>query len=169
MGFKEKRTERIECGGRSYDQAAIQELVLRCEVLTNDNEALMAEGITLKRQVGGLKTSNANYRKQVENLKKSVSRYKKLDAEHDALYEGKIKELDDYKKQRDEELEKVVKGYETTIGEKKRVIDGLQEQVNELIQKKNELEKKVSVNELYINELEVTINELDKPWWKRFF
>lgn len=31
---------------------------------------LKGEVVSLKRQLGGLKTSNANYRKQVENLTK---------------------------------------------------------------------------------------------------
>ena len=48
----------IECGGRSYGKAAIQDL--------------LQENTSLKRQLGGLKTSNANYRKQVENLTRKL-------------------------------------------------------------------------------------------------
>lgn len=33
---------------------------------------LQGEVVSLKRQLGGLKTSNANYRKQVENLTKQL-------------------------------------------------------------------------------------------------
>lgn len=149
---------KIEYGGRSYGKAAIQELVERVDVLTSDNEALMAEGISLKRQIGGLKTSNVNYKKQVEKLKERVEHLTKLDREGDELYEGKIAEIEEIKKRHNEELK-----------EKQRVTDGLSAQVHELIEKNRELETKVSVNNEYIAELEATIEELEKPWWKRLF
>ena len=55
----------------------------------------------LKRQLGGLKTSNANYRKQVEQLKGQVEHYKGLDIEGDELYENKIEKCEELQKQLD--------------------------------------------------------------------
>ena len=141
------------------------EKVHECELLRSDNETLMRQVASLNRQNGGLKTSNANYRKQVTGLNERVEHYKELDKEGDELYEEKIIELDKlrkfhneefkvYKKQRDNELSQVVKGHESAMDEKQRTIESLSTQVSELLQKRCELESRCVCNEEYIAELE---------------
>ena len=139
----EKEEKIVSCGKKNLTQREIE---------------MQGEIVSLKRQIGGLKTSNGNYKKQVEKLKAEVEHYKALDKEGDELYEGKIAEIEEIKKRHDGELK-----------EKQRVTDGLSAQVRELIGKNRELETKVSVNNEYIAELEATIEELEKPWWKRLF
>ena len=139
----EKEENIVSCGKKNLTQREIE---------------MQGEIVSLKRQIGGLKTSNVNYKKQVEKLKAEVERYKALDKEGDELYEGKIAEIEEIKKRHEDELK-----------EKQRVIDGLSAQVRELIGKNREFETKISVNNEYIAELEATIEELEKPWWKRIF
>ena len=139
----EKEENIVSCGKKNLTQREIE---------------MQGEIVSLKRQIGGLKTSNVNYKKQVEKLKAEVERYKALDKEGDELYEGKIAEIEEIKKRHDGELK-----------EKQRVTDGLSAQVRELIGKNREFETKISVNNEYIAELEATIEELEKPWWKRLF
>ena len=43
------------------------------QMLIEDNTALMLECDTLKQQLGGYKTSNANYRRTIESLKMDVN------------------------------------------------------------------------------------------------
>lgn len=43
------------------------------QMLVEDNTALMLERNTLKQQLGGYKTSNANYRRTIESLKMDVN------------------------------------------------------------------------------------------------
>ena len=143
-------------------------------------ENMSSEILALKRKIGGLQTSNENYRKQVVELKKRIEHYKALGIEGDQLYEGKIAELDKfrkghkeefeaYKKQRDNELSNVVKGHERAMDEKRRVIDGLSGQANKLIQQKNKLESENAAYVGRIKELETIIEESSKPWWKKIF
>jgi len=145
---------KIEYGGRSYGKAAIQELVERVDVLTRDNEALMAEGISLKRQIGGLKTSNGNYKKQVEELKKNVEHYKALDREGDELYEKKITECESLKKELDmanftnDELRGQIASYDNQILDYNDRISGLKQE---------------------IEDLRAIIEHERKPWWKKLF
>ena len=116
----EKEEKIVSCGKKNLTQREIE---------------MQGEIVSLKRQIGGLKTSNGNYKKQVEKLKAEVEHYKALDKEGDELYEGKIAEIEEIKKRHDGELK-----------EKQRVTDGLSAQVRELIGKNRELETKVSVN-----------------------
>lgn len=145
---------KIEYGGRSYGKAAIQELVERVDVLTRDNEALMAEGISLKRQIGGLKTSNGNYKKQVEELKKNVEHYKALDREGNELYEKKIAECESLKKELDmanftnDELRGQIASYNNQILDYNDRISGLKQE---------------------IEDLRAIIEHERKPWWKKLF
>ena len=39
------------------------------QTLKGDNEELMKENASLKKQISGFKTSNANYKKQIVHLK----------------------------------------------------------------------------------------------------
>lgn len=43
------------------------------QMLVEDNTALMLECNTLKQQLGGYKTSNANYRRTIDSLKMDVN------------------------------------------------------------------------------------------------
>ena len=50
------------------------------QTLKGDNEELMKENASLKKQISGFKTSNANYKKQISHLKqldKAVAAYDK--------------------------------------------------------------------------------------------
>ena len=57
------------------------------QTLKGDNEELMKENASLKKQISGFKTSNANYKKQIAHLKQ-------LDKEGDELNEKRIAEMD---------------------------------------------------------------------------
>lgn len=95
---KKEKENVVEFGGRSYGNEATQEILQRCALLLTDNEALMKENKSLKFQLGGFKTSNANYKKQVEKLKDDVEHFKSLDIEGDEMYNEKLTELDECKK-----------------------------------------------------------------------
>jgi DNA repair exonuclease SbcCD ATPase subunit len=167
----------IEYGGRSYGKAAIQDLLQRVDAMRTSGEEMGKEIASLKRQIGGLKTSNANYRKQVEQLKGLVEHYKALDLEGDHLYEDKIAELDNAKKEimrlqsvRNDVVPK--KNYDE-LAEKLEIknafIEQLQEKAQNLMIDNSKLQDTVNMKESVISELEETIDELSKPWWKKIF
>ena len=126
------------------------------KMLIEDNTALMLELGSLKRQLGGLKTSNANYRKQVEKLKGQVEHYKGLDIESDELYEGKITECEEMRKQLEtanltiDELHGQIASYKNQILEYRDEIAG----------------KNVEIDNL---QLAIEYEQKKKPWWKRIF
>ena len=135
------------------------------QTLKGDNEELMKENASLKKQISGFKTSNANYKKQIAHLKQ-------LDKEGDELNEKRIAEMDVMQKNHLAEVKQLgqsIKEKDEKIAEKDKVVNGLQEQVRELIQKKNKLEAEAAANKDYITELEATVEDLRKPWWKKFF
>lgn len=135
------------------------------QTLKGDNEELMKENASLKKQISGFKTSNANYKKQIAHLKQ-------LDKEGDELNEKRIAEMDVMKKNHLAEVNQLgqsIKEKDEKIAEKDKVVNGLQEQVRELIQKKNKLEAEAAANKDYIMELEDTVEDLRKPWWKKIF
>lgn len=147
------------------------------QTIKGDNEELIKENISLKRHLGGYKTSNDNYKKQVEELKARVEHYKALDLEGDHLYEDKIAELDEAKKEimrlqsmRNDVVPK--KDYDELakkLESKNSFIEQLQEKVQELRIDNFKLQEAIDVKEDYIKELEDNIEELSKPWWKRLF
>lgn len=55
--MKVKKENVVSCGKKNQTQREIE---------------LQFDIVSLKRQIGGMKTSNANYRKQVEELKKEL-------------------------------------------------------------------------------------------------
>ena len=124
------------------------------KMLIEDNTALMLELGSLKRQLGGLKTSNTNYRKQVEQLKVEVEHYKGLDVEGDELYEKKIQECEELRKKLDmanltaDELRGQIASYNNQILDYKDKIEGL----------KGEVEN-----------LHKIIKYEKTPWWKKIF
>lgn len=135
------------------------------QTLKGDNEELMKENASLKKQISGFKTSNANYKKQIAHLKQ-------LDKEGDELNEKRIAEMDVIQKNHLAEVKQLgqsIKEKDEKIAEKDKVVNGLQEQVRELIQKKNKLEADAAANKDYITKLEATVEDLRKPWWKKFF
>ena len=142
------------------------------QTLKGDNEELMKENASLKKQISGFKTSNANYKKQIAHLKQ-------LDKEGDELNEKRIAEMDVMKKNHLAEIRQLgqtIKEKDEKIAEKDKVVNGLQKQVRELIQKvreliqkKNKLEAEAAANKDYITELEATVEDLRKPWWKKLF
>lgn len=132
--------ENIESCGKKNPSA--REIELECEI------------VSLKRQLGGLKTSNANYRKRVEQLKGQVEHYKALDIEGDELYEKKIAECENLTKQLDtanltiDELRGQIASYNNQILEYKDRIASLKEENNGLHD---------------------AIEYEQKPWWKKIF
>ena len=115
---------------------------------------LEGEIVSLKRQLGGFKKSNANYRKKVEQLNGQVEHYKGLDIDGDELYEKKIAECKELKKQLDMadlticELRGQIASYNNQILEYKDRIASLQEENNGLYD---------------------AIEYEQKPWWKKIF
>ena len=99
---------------------------------------LEGEIVSLKRQLGGFKKSNANYRKQVEQLNGEVEHYKGLYIEVDELYKKKIAECEELQKQLDMakltigELSGQIASYNNQILEYKDRIASLQEENNGL-------------------------------------
>ena len=135
------------------------------QTLQGHNQELMKENASLKRQIGGFKTSNANYKKQIAHLKH-------LDKRGGELNEKRIAEMDVMQKNHLAEvnqLEQSIKEKDEKIAEKDKVVNGLQEQVRELIQKKNKLEAEAAANKDYITKLEAAVEDLRKPWWKKLF
>lgn len=132
--------ENIESCGKKNQSA--REIELECEI------------VSLKRQLGGFKKSNANYRKQVEQLKGQVEHYNGLDIEGDELYEKKIAECKELQKQLDManltigELRGQIASYNNQILEYKYRIASLQEENNGLYD---------------------DIEYEQKPWWKKLF
>ena len=155
----------------------IGEMEKTIQTIKGDNEALIMENLSLKRHLCGYKTSNNNYKKQVEELKARVAHYKALDLEGDHLYEDKIAELDDAMKEierlkavRDDVVPK--KDYDELaekLESKNAFIEQLQEKAQNLMIDNSKLQGTVNMNESLINELEETIDELSKPWWKKIF
>lgn len=155
----------------------ISDMEKTIQTIKGDNEELIKENISLKCHLGGYKTSNDNYKKQVEELKARVEHYKALDLEGDHLYEEKIAELDEAKKEimrlqsmRNDVVPK--KDYDELVEKiesKNTFIEQLQEKVQELMIDNFKLQEAIDVKEDYIKELEDNIEELSKPWWKRLF
>lgn len=155
----------------------ISDMEKTIQTIKGDNEELIKENISLKRHLGGYKTSNDNYKKQVAELKERIEHYKALDLEGDHLYEDKIAELDNAKKEvmrlqamRDDVVPK--KYYDELVEKiesKNSFIEQLQEKVQGLMIDNSKLQGTVSMNESVIKELEEAVDELSKPWWKRIF
>lgn len=144
------------------------------QTIKGDNEELMKENESLKRKIGGYKTANENYRKQVAELKERVEHYKALDIEGDELYEQKIAECDQLKK----ELEKArnvecastrEKELEKNLEQKQDFIEHLQARVQELAVIKSGHESEIASLNATIEEMDKEIENLCKPWWKKIF
>lgn len=108
----------------------------------------------LKRKLGGLKTSNANYRKQVEQLKGQVEHYKGLEIDGDELYEKKIAEC--------KELQKQLDMANLTIGELRGQIASYN---NQILEYKDRIASLQEENNVLYDAIEYE----QKPWWKKLF
>lgn len=135
------------------------------QTLKGDNQELMKENASLKRQIGGFKTSNDRYKKQAKN---------------DALYVKSLQnDLAKCKKEAQEEVGRIkayakeaatIETLNATVEEKDRVIAGLQSQIAEL-------NKRIANNEKNIQDLtgerDVAIANYDYvcglPWYQRMF
>ena len=115
---------------------------------------LEGEIVSLKHQLGGLKKSNANYRKKVEQLKGHVEHYNGLDIDGDELYEKKIAEC--------EELQKQLDMAKLTIGELSGQIASYN---NQILEYKDRIASLKEEN----NGLYDAIEYEQKPWWKKIF
>lgn len=174
---KEKKETTIDVGGRLCGKDDVIELKKQCYFLSEENSCLKEIIGSLNRQIGGYKTANGNYKKQVAELKERVGHYKALDLEGDHLYEDKIAELDNAKKEimrlqsvRNDVVPK--KDYDELaekLERKNAFIEQLQEKAQNLMIDNSKLQCKVNTNESVINEMEKTIEELRKPWWKKIF
>lgn len=118
----------------------IKDLEQRIALMDADNSALATDLEHWKKVAAGLKGRN-------KQLSERVEHYKQLDLEGDKLNEKRLAEIE----------------------EKNKVIEGLQEQVNELAIKNKELENEVNAKQDLIDECELTIHELQTPWWKKIF
>ena len=115
---------------------------------------LEGEIVSLKHQLGGLKKSNANYRKKVEQLKGQVEHYNGLDIDGDELYEKKIAEC--------EKLQKQLDMAKLTIGE----LSGQNASYNnQILEYKDRIASLKEEN----NGLYDAIEYEQKPWWKKIF
>ena len=115
---------------------------------------LEGEIVSLKHQLGGLKKSNANYRKKVEQLKGQVEHYNGLDIDGDELYEKKIAEC--------EKLQKQLDMANLTIGEQRGQIASYN---NQILEYKDRIASLQEEN----NGLYDAIEYEQKPWWKKIF
>ena len=115
---------------------------------------LEGEIVSLKRQLGGFKKSNANYRKQVEQLNGQVEHYKGLYIEVDELYKKKIAEC--------EELQKQLDMAKLTIGELSGQISSYN---NQILEYKDRIASLQEEN----NGLYDAIEYEQKHWWKKIF
>lgn len=129
--------------------------------LDEQNEELRKENLSLKRQIGGYKRANKDYRSKVKDLQILVA-----EKESQIVYlQKEIKEKTPCNTVTTTKFAEL----EQSLESKNAVIDSLKEKIQELIMKKSELERKVENNDEIVNEYEETIAELRKPWWKRFF
>lgn len=135
-----------------------------------NNSALAADLKHWKKVAAGLKGLN-------KQLAERVAHYKALDLEGDRLYEDKISELDEARKEIEllrqarndvvpkkdyDELEKLLQG-------KSSFIEQMQERLQLVMIEKSEIKGKLSTQMGIVKELEETVCELSKPWWKRIF
>lgn len=146
------------------------------QTLKGDNQELMKENASLKRQIGGYKSSNSRYKQQANNDALYV---KHLQRENNSLTKDievlqiEIGKTKNYAKEADELNEKKaeqIASLNVIVEEKDRVIAGLQSQIAEL-------NKRIANNVKNIQDLtgerDVAIANYDYvcglPWYQRMF
>lgn len=148
----------------------IKDLEERIAIMQADNSKLLSELEHWKKVAAGSKGRNKQLMERIEH-------YKNLDLEGDHLYEDKIAELDEVKKEinylRQERSDVVSKKdyeeLEKSFENKNEYIEKLQERVQVLSLEKATLESTISLQEGIVKDLEHEIDELPKPWWRRLF
>ena len=143
------------------------------QTIKSDIQELMDENASLKRQIGGLKTSNERYKKQAKNdalyvksLQNDLEKCKKEAQDEVGRIKAYAKEVDEMNEKKAEQIASL----NATVEEKDRVIAGLQSQIAEL-------NKRIANNEKNIQELtgerDVAIANYDYvcglPWYQRMF
>lgn len=132
------------------------------EILKSDNEALIRENLSLKRKIGGYKTSNQRYRDKLERVTESYKlKVNNLAASLDALnikLEVAKQQLIDAGDKYFRELNSV----KEQLDEKDRVNEGLSSQVSVLLERIAGLQKER-------DHLESIIEAKNTPWWKKLF
>lgn len=139
------------------------------QTLKCDNQELMKENASLKRQICGFKASNNRYKKQAKDDAHYVNSLQNLLDES----QGEVDRIKTYAKESDEKNEKKaeqIASLNSTVEEKDRVIAALQSKIAEL-------NKRIANNEKNIQDLtderDVAIANYDYvcrlPWYQRMF
>ena len=137
----EKEENIVSCGKKNLTQREIE---------------MQGEIVSLKRQIGGYKRSNEEYRLKIKDLrtlmsKKDMEIEKLKSVSNGVVPTTKFAEL------------------EQSLESKKVLIDSLQEKIQSLMVENNELKSKILGDNDIIGEYERTIEDLRRPWWKRLF
>lgn len=138
------------------------------QTIRGDNVELMKENAFLRKQIGGFKASNANYKKKVNYLSERVEHYKNLCKESDGLYESTVSQLEEKTKEADllreskALLEKEREELENKLSVKSEFISSQKE-------KYDSLRQCVSRKDAEIKDLEELVEHLQRPWWKKIF
>lgn len=139
------------------------------QTLKCDNQELMKENASLKRQICGFKASNNRYKKQAKDDAHYVNSLQNLLNES----QGEVDRIKTYVKESDEKNEKKaeqIASLNATIEEKDRVIAALKSKIAEL-------NMRIANNEKNIQDLrgerDVAIANYDYvcglPWYQRMF
>ena len=131
-------------------------------------DELTKEVSHLRSQIGGFRKANDMYRKKIKKLEKLVKHNRAVDIEGDHLYEEKLAELEQTKKELCDVSLKVAE-YKSSIETKDGVIESLKKKCSGLMVENKELTNRASALEELIDEAERTVAELRQPWWKRLF
>lgn len=141
------------------------------QTLKGDNQELMKENASLRRQIAGFKTSNYRYKKQAKNdalyvksLQNDLEKCKKEAQDEVDRIKAYAKEADEMNEKKAEQIASL----NASVEEKDRVIAGLQSQIAEL-------NKRIANNEKNIQDLTVERNVVmvkydyicSLPWYKR--
>lgn len=150
------------------------------QTLKGDNQELIKENASLKRQIGGFKTSNDRYKKQAKNdalyvksLQNDLEKCKKEAQDEVSRIMAHAKEADEMNEKKAEQIASL----NATVEEKDRVIAGLDRVIAGLQSQIVELNKRIANNEKNIQELtgecDVAIANYDYvcglPWYQRMF
>lgn len=131
----------------------------------------------IEDEVKFLQRQNASLRAVNLKLKREAERCKALDIEGDNLYEEKIAECEQLKKELHEArtvkentvpYAKVAE-LEQALESKNSFVESLQGRVQELLVERSRLRDSLDVMESERESLYNTIMELRKPWWRRLF
>lgn len=156
----------------------IKDLEHRIELMNDGQSELVKQLEHFRNMASGYKGRNAQFQEEVKKLKEQVKHYKELDLEGDRLYEEKIAELDEAKKEiarlkrmpcADAMLQTKCIGLEEQVEKKNTFIEQLQFNVQDLKMQLDKAESTIESQKAIINELDETLVELNKPWWKKLF